>query len=99
MNSEIRGIVIDPGHGGSDPGATGNGIIEKDLNLEIAKEIEKQLKAAGVDATLIRTTDETISPTERVNRILNATEQITKGNFTVRIKPMHKKNKLMNLTK
>lgn len=34
-----------------------------------------------------------------VNRILNATEQITKGNFTVRIKPMHKKNKLMNLTK
>ena len=38
----------------------------------IAKEIEKQLKDAGIDATLIRTTDETISPTERVNRILNA---------------------------
>ena len=65
-------VVIDAGHGGDDPGASGNGIIEKDLNLEIAKEIEKQLKAAGVDATLIRTTDETISPTERVNRILNA---------------------------
>ena len=27
-------IVIDPGHGGDDPGAVGNGIIEKDLNLE-----------------------------------------------------------------
>lgn len=65
-------VVIDAGHGGEDPGASGNGIIEKDLNLLIAKEIEKQLKTAGVDATLIRTTDETISPTERVNRILNA---------------------------
>ena len=65
-------VVIDAGHGGEDPGASGNGIIEKDLNLLIAKEIEKQLKAAGVDATLIRATDETISPTERVNRILNA---------------------------
>ena len=30
-------IVIDPGHGGSDPGAIGNNIIEKDLNIEISK--------------------------------------------------------------
>ena len=32
MNQNVRGIVIDPGHGGTDPGAIGNGIIEKDLN-------------------------------------------------------------------
>ena len=29
----LKGIVIDPGHGGSDPGAVGNGYQEKDLNL------------------------------------------------------------------
>ena len=29
-------IVIDPGHGGDDPGASGNGIIEKDLVLDIS---------------------------------------------------------------
>ena len=29
----VRGVVIDAGHGGSDPGASGNGIIEKNLNL------------------------------------------------------------------
>lgn len=30
-------IFIDPGHGGSDPGAVGNGLQEKDLTLKIAK--------------------------------------------------------------
>ena len=30
MNKNIRGIVIDPGHGGEDSGAIGNGIYEKD---------------------------------------------------------------------
>lgn len=34
-------VVIDPGHGGTDPGAKGNGIIEKDKTLEIAKYVEQ----------------------------------------------------------
>ena len=33
----LTGIVIDPGHGGVDGGASGNGIVEKDLTLDISK--------------------------------------------------------------
>ena len=72
MNSEIRGIVIDPGHGGSDPGATGNGIIEKDLNLKISQYMYERFKELGIPVYITRDEDETLSPTERVKRILNA---------------------------
>ena len=65
-------IVLDPGHGGDDPGASGNGIIEKDLNLKISKYIYDRLKDYNIPVTLTRTTDETLNPTDRVNRILNA---------------------------
>ena len=65
-------VVIDAGHGGSDPGASGNGIVEKDLTLKISNYIYNRLKDLGVDVKITRTTDETISPTERVNRVLNA---------------------------
>ena len=65
-------VVIDAGHGGIDSGAVGNGIIEKDLNLKISKYIYDRLKDLGIDVKLTRDTDETLSPTERVNRVLNA---------------------------
>ncbi len=65
-------IVIDPGHGGSDEGASGNGIIEKNLNLDISKYMYNRFKELGIPVTITRTTDETLSPTERVNRIMNA---------------------------
>ena len=72
MNRDLRGIVIDPGHGGEDPGAVGNGIIEKDLNLMISKYIYDRLNELGLPVTLTRNDDTTLSPSERVNRILNA---------------------------
>ena len=65
-------IVIDPGHGGSDAGASGNGIIEKNLNLDISKYMYNRFKELGIPVTITRITDETLSPTERVNRIMNA---------------------------
>jgi len=50
-------IFIDPGHGGSDPGAVGNGLKEKNLTLAIAKECAKVLRAAGVQVKMSRTGD------------------------------------------
>ncbi len=71
MNNDVK-IVIDAGHGGSDPGASGNGIIEKDYALKIAEYLNNRFKELGVSSVLVRTTDETLTPNERVNRILNA---------------------------
>ena len=65
-------IVLDAGHGGDDPGAQGNGIIEKNLNLEITKYLYDRFRELGIPVVATRLTDETISPTERVNRVLNA---------------------------
>ncbi|MBE6152661.1 MAG: LysM peptidoglycan-binding domain-containing protein [Firmicutes bacterium] len=65
-------VVIDPSHGGSDSGQTGNGIIEKDLVLDISNYIYNRLNSLGVPVTIIRSGDETISDEERVRRILEA---------------------------
>ena len=65
-------IVIDAGHGGIDSGATGNGIVEKDKTLQISKYIYDRLNKLGIPVTMTRVDDETLDPTERVNRILNA---------------------------
>ena len=65
-------IVIDPGHGGSDPGTSGNGLVEKDYTLLISKYMKDRFDELGIPAKLTRDSDETLSPAERVNRILNA---------------------------
>lgn len=65
-------VVIDAGHGGTDPGASGNGIIEKDLTLEISNYMYERLKNLGIPVKITRTTDETLSPAERVERVLDA---------------------------
>ena len=58
-------VVIDPGHGGEDPGSMGYSggqlvLNEKDVNLDIALRLQNMLEAAGVSVYMIRTTDETI---------------------------------------
>lgn len=72
LRVKVRGVVVDAGHGGDDPGAVANGLKEKDLNLKSATYIYNRLNELGIPAKMTRTTDETLGKTERVNRILNA---------------------------
>ncbi|HSK10575.1 MAG TPA: N-acetylmuramoyl-L-alanine amidase [Vicinamibacterales bacterium] len=58
-------IVIDPGHGGRDPGAQGRGATEAGIVLDIALRLEKLLKAAGLEVVLTRRTNEYVSLEER----------------------------------
>ena len=64
-----KGVIIDAGHGGSDGGASGNGIVEKDLNLKISKYIHERLDDLGIENSLIRENDVTIEPSDRVRLI------------------------------
>lgn len=57
-------IVIDPGHGGSDPGAVGFGLQEKNITLDIAYEL-RRLLANYADVTMTRTSDIFLSLSER----------------------------------
>lgn len=63
-------VVIDPGHGGNDYGASFESYLEKDLVLEFAKELQTQLSNAGVNAILTRETDLFVTLSERA-RIAN----------------------------
>ncbi len=65
-------VVIDPGHGGTDSGAVGNGIKEKDITLEISKVMYDEFKRLGIPVYITRSTDETLSPSERTKRVKNA---------------------------
>ncbi len=58
-------ICIDPGHGGYDPGAIGNSLKEKDLNLNLSKMVAGRLMFYGVDVIMTRTTDADLGLYER----------------------------------
>lgn len=64
-------IVIDPGHGGIDSGATGNGIIEKNLTLDISKYMYDRFRELGIPVSITRLDDSTLSPSDRVDKILS----------------------------
>lgn len=52
-------VVIDAGHGGDDPGKVGvNGILEKDVNLQIAKKVKEYLEINGIQVIMTRENDE-----------------------------------------
>ena len=56
-------LFIDPGHGGNDPGAVGNGLREKDLTLAIALETRRVLltEYEGIQVKMSREKDQTVS--------------------------------------
>ena len=76
MNNQNRTkIIIDPGHGGFDPGGGSNNFFkEKDKNLQISKYQKSRFDELGIESVLVRDYDETLDPSNRVNRIyeLNA---------------------------
>lgn len=70
--ANLKGVVIDAGHGGNDAGAVYNKLYEKDLTLAISEEMYKEFKKLGIPVIMTRTKDETLSPSERVKRVKNA---------------------------
>ena len=63
--SNIRKVFIDPGHGGTDPGASGNGLYEKEVVLSISKKVRNILISKGFEVELSRSTDQYVSLSDR----------------------------------
>lgn len=64
----IKKVVIDPGHGGSDPGAIGpSGLREKDIVLDISLKLKDILSSKGYSIVMTRTTDVYLTLAERAS--------------------------------
>lgn len=64
-------LIIDAGHGGSDPGATAFATKEKDWNLKMSRYQHHRLTQLGAKVNLTRSTDQTLSTTQRTDKIKN----------------------------
>lgn len=69
-------IVIDPGHGGKDPGTSGNGAVEKDINLAIGQELARILQGQGYNVIMTRKTDIYLTLQERTDIANNANADV-----------------------
>ena len=58
-------VVIDPGHGGFDPGAMANGLSEKDINLKIAQQLQLFVQEGGGIAVLTRNDNESTTHSKK----------------------------------
>ena len=79
--SEEIVVVVDAGHGGSDPGkVSGSGKKEKDLNLAIAMKLKAELEQRGIKVIMTRTDDTDLATRGAVNKkrsdMINRTEMI-----------------------
>lgn len=64
-------VVIDPGHGGRDPGAVG-AVVEKEVTLDVAMRVRDLLTAAGVDVVLTRDGDRELNPSKNTDLEMRA---------------------------
>jgi N-acetylmuramoyl-L-alanine amidase len=62
----IHTVVIDPGHGGSDRGTHGRSSFEKEMTLDVARRVERDLAGSGLRVILTRTSDKTVALEDRV---------------------------------
>lgn len=63
---DVRVVVLDPGHGGSDPGVVSSGgTAEKEVALSIAERAKRRLEDEGLEVHLTRTSDRFLSPEAR----------------------------------
>jgi N-acetylmuramoyl-L-alanine amidase len=70
-------VLLDPGHGGNDPGARGYGLVESNLNLNVAFRIKKWLENSGVTVEMTRTDNRVYSNHKRTD--LNARAVASRG--------------------
>lgn len=62
-------IVVDAGHGGNDPGkVSGNNVLEKDINLQIATKLANELENAGYKVIMTRTEDNGLYKEDDINK-------------------------------
>jgi len=67
LSATAATVLIDPGHGGSDPGAIGySGLREKEVNLDIALKVRDELIARGYEVIMTRSSDQSLSLQERI---------------------------------
>lgn len=66
----LKGVVIDPGHGGSDSGAISGNSLEKDYTLLISKYMFDRFNELGIPVYLTRDNDITLNPNDRVKEVL-----------------------------
>ncbi|KNF07182.1 sporulation-specific N-acetylmuramoyl-L-alanine amidase CwlC [Gottschalkia purinilytica] len=69
-------VFLDPGHGGKDPGAVGQGLQEKDIALSVTLKVGQILKNHGVDVYYSRTTDKYVELSDRARMANNLNTDI-----------------------
>jgi uncharacterized protein YjdB len=69
-------VFLDPGHGGSDPGAVAGGYKEASLNLDVAKRVQAMLVARGYKVVMSRTGDTYLSLLDRAQMANNSKADI-----------------------